>query len=946
MATPENISHYRLGDQLGAGGMGVVFKAEDTKLDRWVAIKLLNAAALADPERLQRFVQEAKTTSALNHPSITTIHQLGEHEGHHYIVMEYVEGETVRERLRRGPLDLRPLLDLGVQVADGLAAAHAAGVVHRDLKPENLMFRADGNVKILDFGLAKLLQADRGPAALAGTGGANAETVIQPSGALGVMSGSSPTMPGLVMGTVGYMAPEQVRGEAVDARADIFALGAVLYETATAERAFGTGSPIEVMHAILKEWPRPLHVARPDAPVELTRILRKAMAKDPNERYQSAKELAIDLRALRREVESGTASAAYAAPSGVAPAVQWPSGATPAPSWPSGAHAPAVESVASGVHAGTPAASAPRRRAASSPLAVAAWALIVLAFGLVPWFMRHRKAAPAPAAGGTLHITRVTSTGKARWPALSPDGKFVAYAEANAGQTRVMLHQLATGSTVQLVPPMAEGVGGLVFSPDGNWLTYLVVVHSTRAVSVYRVATLGGTPQKLYDDLATPVSFSPDGKQFAFMRLIPPVKCEIYRAAADGSVPPQLLVGQGSAVLLFPQWSPDGQQIAMLSRETNDYIHARFILVPAAGGAPVTVPGTAWTSVNSFVWQPNRNGFYAAGKIETHATAEQVFAVPLDGTTPRQITSDLNDYTSVTTSADGKAITCLRSTTAANFWRLPARGTAAANTAAATQIDFGTARTDTPGLSPDGKSIVYVSDAGRGTHLWVMNVDGSNAHQITSGTGLDLYPEWSPDGRSIAYTAVVADSVRIWVANADGTNPHQMVRGMQCSLATWSPDSKWIAFNGSRDVSETRIWKIAAEGGTPVPMTDVVASFPRWSPDGSRVLCFGFDKPVGGKSIVMTVPVAGGAPTPLPVPLDANELMLAWTPDGKFVTSVVREGGASNLINYPVAGGTPQPVSQFPTGMRIYAFAPLHDGSGFIVSRGVTTEDVVLLQDY
>ena len=927
---PETVSHYRIRERLGAGGMGVVYKADDTKLERAVAIKLLHASALADPDRLQRFVQEAKTTSALNHPNIATIHQLGEYENQHYIVMELVQGETLRDRLRRGGLEMRDVVDLGVQVAEGLAAAHDAGVVHRDLKPENLMLRPDGLVKILDFGLAKLLQVP-GRNALGLPAGGGDETILQSAGAAGSPGGSRPTMPGMVMGTVGYMAPEQVRGDTVDARADLFALGCVLYEATTAQRAFGTASAIEVMHAILKEHPRPLHEARPDAPVELERIVRKALAKNPNERYQSAKDLAIDLRNLRREIDSGNVSATYALPSG----------AVPVPSWPSGAYAAGGAVSAPGIPAVAAPQTAPAPTRARRRILLGVIPVVVAGLATVALFLKDRRQVQAPPRG-PLQITRLTSTGKADWPALSPDGKYAAFTEADAGKTSITLRQIATNSTVQLLPPVDDAIGGLVFAPDGNWLYFLRVPRQALLSTLYRVPALGGTPQKLFEDVDSPPTLSPDSKQLAFMRHTPPLSSDIYVAASDGSGTPRILVGRGAEYNTLPQWSPDGKFLALVARDPKDLIHAWMALAPVAGGPPQRIPGSGWSQVRQYCWTADGKAFLVSGMRETQALTLQIFRQPTGGGEPRQITADLNNYFGVSVSTDGAKLVSLRGFTQGNFWKVPGGADAAANTRQAEQIDHGTSRADYPSPSPDGRAFVYISDAGNGMHLWTMDANGANARAITAGAQTDLFPAWSPDGLHIAYTTLSADSVRVWVMSADGTGARQLSFGVQSSCPTWSPDSRWVAYHATQ--GETSVtWKVPVEGGTPVQVSEGMAAFPLWSPDGARLLCLMLD---GNNPVLAVLPATGGAAQPTPIPFRGNMMNFAWAPDSKHVIGVLREGGASNLATYSLVDGKAVALTQFPAGPQILSFAPWRDGSGFIVQRGTTTRDAVLVESF
>jgi Tol biopolymer transport system component len=909
----DRVGPYELRERLGAGGMGVVYRSRDTQLDRWVAIKILSAAAVADPDRLLRFVQEAKSASAISHPNIATIHQLGATADQHYIVMELVQGETLRERVRRGPLAIPMVLDIGIQAAEGLASAHAAGVIHRDLKPENLMLRPDGIVKILDFGLAKLVQAHE-PWAWGG-GATTGDETIAPSRGAGPSS-PQPTTPGLVLGTVGYMAPEQVRGAAVDARADLFALGCVLYELATGARAFGGDSPIETLHAILKEPVRALHDVRSDAPAELERILRKCLAKDPDERYQSARDLAIDLRALRRDLDSGATTAASALPSGVTRAVGATSGSTP----------------------GSTAAAG--RRWLRKVVAVS---IVAAAIG-IPMLLRGvRRDAVTPPTG--LKIARLTSTGNADWPALSPDGRWVAYVRADVGRYSIWLRQIATSAEAEHVPAGDDPIGALVFTPDSNWLYYVVAQRGSLETSLYRIPVVGGAPRLVYDDVDSPISFSPDGTQMVFSRFLPPLACEMYVGDADGSTPPRRILERGPDFLSLAQWSPDGRTIAAAALDTRDVSRVRLASFPAGGGR-LSVDDEPWGSIRGLAWMPDGSGFFVAGTQNAQDPVSRLFRVRVRSGAVQPITTDLNSYASVSVSADGKTLVSLRGSSTTNFWRMPVSGDPARDTAAASQIGYGTARIDWPAPSPDGTAIVYSSDEAGHTDLWWMKLDGTGAHALSAGPASELQADWSPDGRRIAYTVLHGDSARVWVMNADGTGARQVVFGIQSGAPDWGPDSRTIAYHQMRD-AESSVWKLDVDGGTPQRLSNGPASFPQWSPQGTELLCFTFDTSAAQPKPAMAVlPVAGGTPRPLAIAFDTESFHRAWSPDGAHVTGIGTEGGASNLVDYPIAGGAPRSLTQFGPGLRIFGFAWLPDGSGLVLRRGISNRDVVLLQDF
>ena len=612
--THVRISHYELLERLGAGGMGVVYKARDTKLERFVSVKLLRPELVADAERVQRFLQEAKTASGLNHPSITTIHQLGESEGRHFITMEFVDGENLRDRLRRGPLEVRQILDLGAHVAEGLAVAHTAGIVHRDLKPENIMLRPDGLVKILDFGLAKLLENDdRGGSRLA-SALASDDTLVQPVlGSPGVSSGGSdPTLPGLVMGTVGYMSPEQVRGERVDARSDIFALGAVLYELSTGLKPFGTGAPIEVMHAILKEQPQPLHLLRPEMPVEFERILRKAMAKDAEERYQSAKEMAIDLRALRREIDSGALVAAYAAPSGPVLRLAARRGGLVVGIVVIGVLAASVHGVV-GAQPGAPA----RNTAAAghSPHRDRP--------GVLTGHL-SRRAARRVRCRGCRHAVHLAA----------PAGNRQRSAADRPRRQRSRRPRLLARRQLALLPVLATGHGG---------------AHAVSRAHLGRHATARCTRTWIRRSRSRPTASASSSPGWCL-----PFGGIILLGDAEGTSEPQLVAERAGVEFMFPQWSPDGKRIAVTERSVNSPLSWELALLPAAGGDAVRLRGASWSDVAQLCWEANGNAVLVSALEQGQGSSFQLYAVDVHDGTTRQLTTDLSGYRGVSRSADGR----------------------------------------------------------------------------------------------------------------------------------------------------------------------------------------------------------------------------------------------------------------------------------------------------
>src|SRR6266849_5271820 len=458
----ETIAHYRVLRQLGKGGMGIVYEAEDTKLGRRVALKFLPEATHRDPQALERFLREARAASALNHPGICTIHAIEEHDGRTFIAMELLEGQTLDKLIPLGSLPVPRTIDMGIQLADALDAAHKKGIIHRDIKPANIFVTERGAVKILDFGLAKLLPEHH--ANLAGETLDDPETLLL-------------TSPGTAVGTISYMSPEQARGEELDARSDLFSLGGVLYQMATGKQPFpGTTSAV-VFDNILHNAPVAPVTLNPSVPAELERIINKALEKDREVRYQVAAELRADLKRLQREIDSGKVPSVSSASSRVA--VSQPAAAPAAAEPPIGSSAKIFI-----------AASTKNKFGTGLAFAIVVLLLAAAAFGIYS-LLPHKKELPVE----SMSIENLTNSGHVSLARISPDGKYLLHVLDENGLQSLWLRHIPTGSNTQVVIPAATRYSGLTFSPDGNYIYFVRRDDSEQAIaSLYDAPMLGGTP--------------------------------------------------------------------------------------------------------------------------------------------------------------------------------------------------------------------------------------------------------------------------------------------------------------------------------------------------------------------------------------------------------------------------------------------------------------------
>ncbi len=938
------LGHYKILGLLGAGGMGEVFKASDTKLDRPVALKILPAHLVADTDRVRRFVGEAKAASALNHPHIITIYEIGEVAAEtvgesqpddppglvHYIAMEYVSGGTLYQKIHRENMELKKLLEYLAQVADGLAKAHTAGIVHRDLKPENIMITEDGYAKILDFGLAKLVEPGD-------PGGATADPE---EAATAMLEG---TRPGMVMGTIGYMSPEQAQGKPVDQRSDIFSLGCILYEATTRQKPFQGDSVIDSLHRIVYSQAAPIRDINPEAPTELQRIVRKCLAKDQGERYQSTRDIAIDLRDLIKEYDSQPrlSSAYFTSPSDtqIHPSVTGPHAAQVSVTGPQ----PMATASNPAVSSGSISAIIPAPASKSRRIALAGALVLFVAIAIIVGYavLAHKVGRLTAPAFQNTAITKLTSTGRAIGAMISPDGKYVVYILSEAGKQGLWMRQTATSSNVQVVPPDEGGFIGLTFSPDGVYMYFVKGDKGATIRSLYQVPVLGGSPRKVIEDVDSAITFSPDGKRFAFIRGSRTESILII-VNADGSNEQKLLTYKVPDVFLQPAWSPDGKVIAASTRKVSGGFRNDLVAVQVADGSEKTINTQKWRGIGDLAWLRDGSAVMVSAADQSPASRQlQIWLLPYPSGQARRITNDLNNYSGVSLSGDSSSLVTVQSDTVATLWVAPGGDATRAH-----QITSGSGRYNQLSFTPDGR-LVCLSDASGGADVWLMDSDGKNQKQLTSDAGVNVFPTVSPDGRSIVFNSNRGGDpavFNVWRMGIDGSNPRQMTQGEGEYFPAYSADNKWVMYTPISTGGTPSLWKIPVDGGDPVEIINRVALRPAVSPDGKWIACGSTgDQPNSGFKLAIFPAEGGQAVKLLDIPAN-QQVQHRWSSDGKAILYLDDRNGVTNVFSQALDGGPPKQLTNFTTD-KIFSFDWSRDGKLIACTRGVVTTDVILIKD-
>jgi len=847
--------------------MGEVYRARDTRLGRDVAIKVLPEALAHDADRLRRFEQEARTIAALNDPNILGIHDIGAHDGAPFLVSEFLEGQTLRDKFVSGPMPVRRAIEYALGIAQGLAAAHEKGIVHRDLKPENVFVTRDGRIKVLDFGLAKLVRPEE-----------NHETTVTLT--------SPATLPGTVMGTVGYMSPEQVRGEPIDPRSDIFSFGAVLHEMLTGKRAFKRETSAETMTAILREEPQALNDTGWQGPLELQRILVRCLEKNVERRFQSASDLAFAIELL-----SGTLT---------------------------------------GTPTGTPTAKSvpqPKSRRAWLPWIIAA----ALLMGTAVWEMVQPVAEPANPLEKA-HFTRLTDFDSVE-AAISPDGRFVAFISDHDGPFDVWLSQVGTGHLLNLTQgkagPLPGPLRSVGFSRDGSeiWIGGGDVGMRLRMMPL-----TGGTPRNFLGEEAVNLAWSPDGERIVYHTF--GNGDPMFVADRNGASARRIFQDRPGLHNHFPAWSPDGRWIYFV-HGTPDTKEMDLWRIDPAGGNPERL-----TQRNTDIAYPtpvgNRTVFYVAR--DEDGSGPWLWAFDLKRKDSRRASVGLEQYTSVEASADGRKLVATISNPVAGLWSVPILNRLAEE-GDVKPFTVPTVRALAPRFS--GSSLFYLSSLGTGDGLWRLR-DGKVTEIWKGADGALLEtPAVSPDGGRVAIVLRRSGKHQLHVLSSDGAELQPIAEGMvPQGSSCWSPDGRWILTGGS-DAAGPGLFKIRLDGGSLVRLVSGPALNPVWSPDGSLIL-------YAGTNVRTFAPLLAIRPDGTSVKLPEIILRrlgerVRFSPDGKSLIYMQGLLVSQDFWLLDIASMKPRPLTRLQNRATMRTFDVTSDGKQIVFDRLRENSRVVMI---
>jgi len=912
------LGNYTIIRPINRGGMGEVFLAHDNQLGRDVAIKLLPPLITENREQVRRFRYEARAASAISHPNVAHVYGIGESNGLIFFAMEFVDGSTLRQMLSAQTIEVGTAIDLVIQIASAIAAAHARGIVHRDIKPENIIIRqADGLVKVVDFGLAKLTET---PASR------SRSDEHEPGEPGEKLTRLQLTQPGLLMGTARYMSPEQTRGREVDFRTDIWSWAVVSYELFLGTPPFTGETTSDVIAEILKSDPPLLNTSDVTLPGSLKSILKKALSKKKDDRYTDMSEVLDELARLRADLPEYQQ--------------KW---RLPLQKKQSLHSESLIQTAALDAHQLEPRAQStihesssgnlPRAKPSRRRLWLGLAAILTLFAALAAYqILQKRRIGAAPA--GAIQIGHLTNDDHALDAALSADGRLMAYVPIESGKYSLRMRNLQSGQEWQLLPASSTLCWGPRFTPNGLFVFYVTTQPNSTVSVLYRMPVGGGPTQKLVTNIDSPPTISPDGMQMAFIRSYPGQhRDDLILANIDGSAEQELLSRRHPDSLAFTgmAWSHDGKSIAVGAGRGSDLLFA-ILQVMLSDGSVRELTRWQWLNVMGLAWPNGGDEIVLSARMVGTPTA-QIWRLSVPEGSTQRITNDEREYGDITLAQHARQLLTIETSEISNLWSYQANRAQRLTSDSLAGLE---------GLAvAQGSRIIYTVGREEQSTLWATNLNGSARRQLTQNPG--LLPASSPDGRWIVYTSREGGSYHIWLMDSEGNFNHQLTHGAGESFASITPDGNSVVYV-ARAGERNTLWKIPVSGGAVTQLTTSgIAIRPVVSPDGSQLACtYRTDEADNWKIAILSY-ADGRVLKTLPLPFPYNQI-IRWTPDGKALTYLEQKNGVHNVWQQPLDGSRATQITDFTEDQIFY-----YDwtaGAQLALSRGGTKRNVVLIKDF